>query len=106
MTRAAIALALIVLLAIPATPAPAATYRGRDIDRRTWHCHASTNDYGIFRNAEVRFDGERAYLLLPSGPRIVLILEEEIITDPHQVVGYDHKRGLRWELDVLDLGGR
>ena len=39
-----------------------------------------------------------------SGVRIVLVLDEERIVDPHAVAAYDHKRGVRWELDLLDLG--
>ncbi len=103
MSRALACALLAATLLCAAVPAHAATYRGRNVDRRTWHCNASTNDYGVFRDCEVRFDGERAYLTLPSGLRIVLILDEEHISDPREVVAFDHKRGLRWELDVLDL---
>ena len=103
MSRAVLLLALAAAL-VAAAPAAAAEYKGRNIDRRTWHCTASNNDYGTFRNLDVRFDGERAYLTFPNGVRIVLVLDEERIVDPHAVAAYDHKRGVRWELDLLDLG--
>jgi hypothetical protein len=102
-------LALLVLaatLAAATVPARAAVWQGRNVDGRTWHCDAMTNDFGRFNGCEVRFNGERAYLTLASGTRIILILEDEIIADPHQVVAFDHRRGIRWELDVHDLSGR
>ncbi len=103
MSRSTVLLTCALLLGVAATTAYPATYQGRPIDAHSWHCVARTNDYGKFPGCEVRFDGERAYLTLSSGLRIVLILEDEHILDPHGVVGYDHKRGLRWELDILDL---
>ncbi len=102
MSRAVVSSIVAALLTL-AGAVGAAEFNGRNVDRRTWTCHASTNDYGVFRNSEVRFDGERAYVTLPHGVRLVLILEDERILDPHAIVAYDHKRGLRWELDVLDL---
>ncbi len=103
MLRAVVILALTGAL-VAALPAASAEYRGRNIDRHTWHCDASSNDFGVFRGLEVRFDGERAYLMFPRGGRIVLVLDDERITDPHAVTAYDHVRGVRWTLDLLDLG--
>jgi hypothetical protein len=106
MSRAILSAVLAAALACAVAPAAAATYQGHGVDGRTWHCNAQTNDFGKFTNCEVRFDGERAYLTLPGGPRIILILEDEHIVDRHVVPAYDHRRGIHWELDVLDLGGR
>jgi hypothetical protein len=99
----ALASTLLAALLLLGSACGAAEFRGRVIDRRTWHCDATTNDFGVFRDCEVRFDGERAYVVLPHGVRLVLILDEENISDPHSVGAYDHKRGIRWELDVYDL---
>ncbi len=102
MSRALVPLVLAAAL-LAAAPASAAEFRGRNIDRHTWHCTASTNDYGSFHDVEVRFDGERAYLTFDNGVRIVLVLDDERILDPHHVMADDHKRGVRWELDLIDL---
>jgi hypothetical protein len=86
-----------------AGPAQAAHYRGRNVDDHTFHGRAFTNDYGRFEHLEIRFQSDRAILLFPSGLRIVLALEDEEITDPRSIPAYDHKRGIRWEIDVIDM---
>ncbi len=90
----------------PATAGEAAEYQGRIVDGRTYHGTASTNDFGRFEGLEIRFQGDRAYLQVPAGGRIVVTLDDEHITDPHAIPAYDHRRGIRWEIEVLDLGSR
>ena len=39
-----------------------------------------------------------------GGGRLVLILQDEEITDPHRIPADDPQRGIVWEISVTDLG--
>ncbi len=54
----------------------------------------------------MRFHAEHAFIYLRGGGRIVLILQDETITDPHRIPADDPQRGVVWEISVMDLGGR
>jgi len=101
----ALALTLVLATATPA-PASAASYQGRNVDDHRYRGTVSNNDYGVYSNVEIKFQGERAYVYFASGTRLILNLEDEEITDPHSVAAHDPRRGIQWELDVKDLHGR
>lgn len=104
MRRAHRRLALAVLVACAcATPAVAATYKDRSVDRVRYHARISNGDYGTYDNVEVKFHGDHADVYFPRGGRLVLLLEDEVIVDPHEIVAHDPLRGITWEVDVRDL---
>lgn len=91
---------------VAATASPAATYRGRSVDDRRYQGSILNYDYGLIDGVEVRFHAEHAFIYLRGGGRIVLILQDETITDPHRIPADDPQRGVVWEISVMDLGGR
>jgi hypothetical protein len=99
-----IAAALLFATAIlPVSPAAGAVYRNRNVDGKRYRATVSNSDYGTHENVEVRFQGDHAYLHFGAGGRVVLILEDEEILDPHEVPAHDPRRGITWVLDVKDL---
>jgi hypothetical protein len=84
-------------------PAGAATYQGRSIDGRWYQARAVNTTYGAY-DVEVRFSGERVLMrITSSGQQLVAILEDEAITDPHEVVAHDPPRGVDWTIDCFGL---
>ena len=101
------AFGLALALSLSGAPcAHAASYRGHNVDRHHYHATLTNYDFGSFEDADVRFQGEHAYAHLVNGARLVLVLEEEDIDDPHEIVAHDPRRGITWLLDVKDLVAR
>jgi hypothetical protein len=101
-------LALVAGIAISlssAAPASAAYYQGKSVDDHHYRGTVSNNDYGVYNNVEIRFQGDRAYITLASGGRLILNLDEErsstLTRSPRAI-----RRGISWEIDVKDLHGR
>ncbi len=97
------ALLALALLAAGVAPLRAAVYQGRIVDGHRYHASIVNYDYGAYDNVEVQFHGDRAFVYFPEGGRLVLILEEEEIQDPHHIRTEDPRRGIAWEIDVKDL---
>lgn len=89
---------------LAATASPAATYRGRGVDERSYRGSILNYDYGLIDNVEVRFHSEHAYVQLHGGGRLVLILQDEDIADPRRIPADDPLRGIVWEINLTDLG--
>lgn len=102
------ALAALGLLAglLAAGPALPATYQGRNLDGKRFQASILNQDYGLVDNVEVKFHDEHAYVYLRGGWRLVLILQEEEITDPHHIPADDLRRGITWEINLKELIGR
>ncbi len=84
-------------------PAGAATYRGHSVDGRRFTGSIMNPDIGILDGVEIRFRDEHAYVTVRGVGRLVLILQDEEITDPHRIPADDPRRGVVWEIDVRDL---
>ena len=97
---------LALLLAGLAGASRAATYRGRSVDHRRYQGSVLNSDYGLIDGVEVKFHGEHAFVYLRGGGRLVLILHDEDITDPHRIPADDPRRGTVWEISVTDLSAR
>jgi len=107
MSRTLAALAVAALLGPSiAAPASAAYYQGRSVDNHRYRCNVLNNDYGLYDNVEIKFQGDRAYITFASGGRLILNLDEEEIVDPHAIPANDPRRGIQWEINVKDLHGR
>jgi hypothetical protein len=106
MIRVLVRPALALALAFSAAPAGAATYQGRSVDGHRYHGDIVNHDYGAYRNVEVRFQGEKAYIYFAAGGRLVLFLEDEEIQNPHSIPARDPRRGITWEIDVMNLHAR
>ena len=89
-----------------ASPAAAATFQGRSVDGPRYQASVLNNDYGLIDAVEVRFQGDHAYVYLHGGGRLVLLLQDEDIADPHRIAADDPRRGIVWEIDVKDLRAR
>ena len=105
MRRIIIAVGLALGFAFPVL-APAATYQGKNVDTHRYRGSVSNNDYGVYNNVEIKFQGDRAYIQLASGARLILNLDEEDISDPRAIPAHDLRRGIQWEIEVVDLHGR
>jgi len=108
MSRSARILTVVLMtlgIAAVTTAAPAASYRGRNVDSRRYQCSILNYDYGLIDGAEVKFQAEHAFIYLRGG-RLVLILQDENIADPHRIPADDPLRGTVWEIRVTDLGAR
>lgn len=97
------ALALAGAALVLAASASAASYRGRGVDGRRFHASVMNQDFGAYENVEVRFHDDKAFVTFASGGRLVLVLDDEEISDPHSIPGYDAFRGVTWEIDVKDM---
>jgi hypothetical protein len=82
----------------------AASFRGRSVDERRYQGSVLNYDYGLIDGVEVKFHAEHAYIYLRGGGRLVLILQDETIADPHRIPADDPLRGVVWEISVTDLG--
>jgi hypothetical protein len=105
-TRNLTAVLAALAVGLAATTSPAATYHGRSVDSRSYRGSILNYDYGLIDNVEVRFNSEHAYVQLHGGGRLVLILHDEDITDPHRIPADDPQRGIVWEISLTDLGPR
>ncbi len=86
-----------------APSARAAMYEGRNVDGRWYDGRAVSTTYGAYR-CQIKFNGDRAFIKLDgSSIQIVGILDEEVITDPHDILARDPKRGVNWTLEVVNL---
>ncbi len=97
---------LIAALAALATAAfaHAATFNGKSVDDKWYEGRAVSTAYGGYR-CQIKFHGDRVFFKLNgSGQQIVGMLDDEVITDPHEIVVDDPKRGGYWTLDVYNLG--
>ena len=103
-----ILLALAGLLAALAAAdgAAAARFQGRSVDGRRYQASVLNNDYGLIDAVEVRFQSENAFVYLQGGGRLVLVLQDEDIVDPHRILADDPRRGMVWEINVKDLRSR
>lgn len=100
-------LALAGLLAVLlAADGGAATFQGRNVDGRRYQASVLNQDYGLLDAVEVRFQSEHAFVYLHGGGRLVLVLQDEEIVDPHRIPADDPRRGIVWEIDVKDLRAR
>jgi len=102
-THALAVLALFTAL-LAARAVSAATYHGRSVDGKRYHASILNNDYGVIDNVEVKFHDETVYVYLRNG-RLVLLLEDEEIADPHHILAEDVRRGITWEINVRELVG-
>jgi hypothetical protein len=91
---------------LAAVEARAATFQGKSVDGRRYQASVLNQDYGLIDGVEVRFQSEHAYVYLRGGGRLVLILQDEDIADPHCIPADDPRRGIVWELNVKDLHAR
>jgi hypothetical protein len=103
---ASAALVFLWLALLAASTAHSATYQGRNVDGKRYQGSVLNNDYGLIDDVEIKFHGDHAYVYLHGGGRLVLILDEEEIVDPHRIPASDIKRGIVWEINVKDLVGR
>jgi hypothetical protein len=99
MRRALFVLALIAVL--PGVTA-AASYKDRSVDGKRYLGTCSNGTYGTYRNVEIEFRGDRATVHFSTG-RLLLVLDDEHITDPDDIGAYDARRGIRWDLTVRGL---
>jgi hypothetical protein len=98
--HACIALAALALL-LPATMS-AATFRGRPVDGRWYEGRAVSTTYGAY-DCRIQFHGDQVYLRL-GGVQVVGVLDDEVITNPHEIIAHDPRRGVDWTIDCFDLG--
>lgn len=95
---------LLLAAVLVAGAAHAAVYRGRRVDGRWYEGRIVSTTFGAY-DCQVRFDGDRALVRLPgSGLQINGFLEDEVITDPHDIAVEDPRRGVWWTLSVHNLG--
>ena len=102
--RLTLAATLAVAACLACAPAArAAMYEGRNIDGHWYEGRAVSTTYGSSR-CQIKFNGDRAFFK-PDGSsiQIVGILDEEVITDPHDILVRDPKRGVNWTLEVVNL---
>ncbi len=87
-----------------ATAPQAASYKGRRVDGRWFEGRVVNTTFGAY-DCQVRFSGERALIRLPAlSLQLEGFLEDEIITDPHDITVEDPRRGVFWTLSVFNLG--
>jgi hypothetical protein len=102
--RRSILLAVLLACALGAATVTAATYQGRRVDGRWYEGRAVSNSFGAYE-CQIKFDDDRVLLKVPAaGIQIVAFLEDEMITDAHDITVYDPRRGVYWTLDVFNLG--
>jgi hypothetical protein len=95
---------LMALLAVEEVSA--ATYQGRNVDGRRYQGSVLNHDFGLIDGVEVQFQSEHAFIYLHGGGKLVLILQDEEITDPRRIPADDPRRGIVWEINVKDLRSR
>ncbi len=83
----------------------AASYRGESLDGKRYQASILNADFGRYDNVEVRFQGDHAYVYMQGRSRLVLILDEEEISDPHRIPADDPRHGVTWEINLKELVG-
>ena len=102
MTNRWIATVALAALACAST-AVAATYQGRNVDGRWFQGRIVNNTFGAY-DTWVRFQEDRVFYGQPSGASHFLgTLEQEEISDTHDIRVYDDRRGIWWSLQVYHL---
>jgi hypothetical protein len=101
-----LALAGLLAALVAADGVAAATFQGKSVDGRRYQASVLNNDYGLIDAVEVRFQSEHAFVYLRGGGRLVLVLQDEDIVDPHCIPADDPRRGIVWEINVKDLRAR
>jgi hypothetical protein len=97
------AMTLAVACALPALT-PAATLNGRSVDDRWYEGRAVSNTWGGYK-CQMKFHGDRVFIRLEgAGVEVVGVLDDEELTDPHEIVVHDPKRGGDWTLDCINMG--
>jgi len=94
------------LLALACLPGAlnAATFNHRSVDGKWYEGKAVSTTYGSY-DCQVKFTGDRVQLRLAgSTARVMGALDDEVITDPHEIVVHDQRRGVDWTLDCYNLG--
>lgn len=82
----------------------AATYKGRNVDGHWFDGRATNTTFGSY-NCQIRFADDRAMVRIPSlGMQIETFLDDEAISDPHDITVYDPRRGVYWTLSVRNMG--
>lgn len=99
-----VALAVSTALILVASSAAAASFRGKSVDGHWYAGDISHPDIGTFRNVAVRFEGDRVMIQFAGGGQINAHLDDEQISDPHEIPCRDYRRGIVWELSVHGLG--
>jgi hypothetical protein len=99
-TRVTFVLAALGLL-LPAALS-AATFKGRPIDDHWFDGHAVNTTYGAY-DCRIQFHGDRVFLQM-GGVQVVGILDDEVLTDPHEIIAHDPRRGVDWTVDCYNLG--
>lgn len=86
-----------------AAVAEAAMYNNRNIDGKWYEGRVVSTTYGAYR-CQAKFNGDRVYMRIEgSGVQVVGLLEDEVITDPHDILVNDPRRGVNWTLELHDL---
>lgn len=85
-----------------ARPALGAEYHGSKIDGRQYSGLARGLSGGKYYVASVRFEQDQADVLLGSGKKLQLALDNETIENPEEVIGID-SRGVWWALSIDGL---
>ena len=80
----------------------AASFRGRPVDGRWYEGRAVSTTYGAY-DCRIQFHGENVYLQVGS-VQVVCMLDDEVITDPHEIIAHDPRRGVDWTIDCFNLG--
>lgn len=83
--------------------ADAAMYNGRNIDGKWYDGRCVSTTYGSYR-CQVKFNGDRATIRLEgSNVQLIGVLEEEVISDPHDILVNDPRRGVNWTIELHNL---
>jgi hypothetical protein len=103
MTRPPLQLLLsLVLLAIPCSGAECARQK---VDGWRYCGFARSLASGKYYTVQVIFDGRSASVRLDSGTTLKLMLEQEVIEDPEEILARDQS-GRRWALSIDDIEKR
>ena len=89
------------MLLIPAE-AKGAEYQGQKVDGMRYRGFVRSLDTGKYYPASVIFEQNRASVRPKSGRRLDLLLDQEIVEDPEEVLATD-PRGRTWALSVDGL---
>lgn len=90
------------ILLLAASLASGVTYQNRSLDGRPFAGFARSVQTGRYYPIEVVFNGKQAVVRLPSGKKFVLLLPQNNIEDPEEIVATDES-GLWWSLFLDDL---
>jgi hypothetical protein len=80
----------------------AALYQGQNVDGHRYGAFARSLETGKYYPVSVTFDHSRANILFDSGKKLDLILDEESVEDPEEVLATD-PQGHWWALSIDGL---